>query len=344
MTTEETVIPYTRPPLYPQQEAAIFTSARYSVIEASTKSGKTYGCLAWLFEQAATRGARGRHYWWVAPMLSQARIAYRRMKDGIRPFRGYFRSNESDSSIILPNGATIWFKSGENPDSLYGEDVHAAVIDEATRLKTQAWHAVRSTLAATRGPVRIIGNVDDRRNWAYQLARRAEAGDPHMHYAKITAYDAVRAGVLADEEVEDARRNLSEGVFRELYLAEPADSQALIYSPFGPENITDEADYVKNGGRIYLGYDWGFTDPTHIGLYQYRDGALYQFDELVGSRKSEASWVEEIVNRVVALPGYDGPTLEGWRKVWAGKQDLAPPVARDLASNGRRRLRRSASI
>ena len=323
MTTEATEFIYTRPTLYPQQEAAIFTPARYSLIEASTKSGKTHGCLAWLFEQAAVQGGPGRHYWWIAPVLAQARIAYRRMKDGLP--RGIARASETDPSILLPNGATIWFRSGEHPDSLYGEDVWAAVIDEATRVKPEAWHALRSTLTATQGPVRIIGNVAGRRNWAYQLARRAEAGESDMHYAKITAYDAIKAGVLAQEEVEDARRNLSERVFRELYLAEPADSLTLIYSPFGPENVTEAAAYVRDAGEIYVGYDWGFTDPTHIGLYQYRDGALYQFDELVGSGRSEASWVAEIVARITALPGYDGPTLDGWRKLWSRGRDWPRP-------------------
>ena len=147
----------------------------------------------------------------IAAVLAQAKIAYRRMKDGLP--RGLARASETDSSILLPNGATIWFRSGEHPDSLYGEDVWAAVIDEATRVKPEAWHALRSTLSATQDPVRIIGNVSGRRNWAYQLARRAEAGEPNMHYAKITAYDAIKAGVLAQEEVEDARRNLSKRVF-----------------------------------------------------------------------------------------------------------------------------------
>ena len=95
--------------------------------------------------------------------------------------------------------------------------------------------------------------------------------------------------------------------------------------PFGTENVTEAAKYVRDGGQIYVGYDWGFTDPTHIGLYQYRDGALYQFDELVGSGRSEASWVEEIVARIAALPGYDGPTLDGWRKVWATHQHWPRP-------------------
>ena len=96
-------------------------------------------------------------------------------------------------------------------------------------------------------------------------------------------------------------------------------------SPFGPENVTEAAEYVRDTGQIYVGYDWGFTDPTHIGLYQYRDGALYQFDELVGSGRSEAIWVEEIVARIAALPGYDGPTLEQWHKVWANEQPWPRP-------------------
>jgi hypothetical protein len=45
-------VKYTRPWLYPKQEAAIFNSSRYAVIEASTKAGKTVGCMVWLAEQA----------------------------------------------------------------------------------------------------------------------------------------------------------------------------------------------------------------------------------------------------------------------------------------------------
>ena len=310
---------YERPPLYPKQEAAIFHPARYTMVEASTKAGKTCGCLVWLFERALS-GGPGTHYWWLAPVQSQARIAYRRLKGGMPP--GIFRASESDYAITLRNGAMIWFRSAENPDTLYGEDVQAAVVDEAMRVKESSWHALRSTLTATRGPVRIISNVRGLRNWAYALARRAEAGAPDMHYARITAEDAVEAGVLDAEEVEDARHTLPEHVFRELYFAEPAETLSLIYSPFGAENVTERADYVPGGGPVYVGYDWGFTDPTHIGLYQLRDGVLYQFDELVGAGRSEQSWVEDVLRRICALPGYRGPTVAEWAAVRRGDATL----------------------
>lgn len=234
-TASERTVRWARPWLYPKQEQAIFHPARIVVIEASTKAGKTVGCLVWLTE-LALHGKPGWNYWWVAPVYAQAKIAFRRLRRGLPRWAiPYLHVNESELTIRLPNGAVIWFKSAEKPDNLYGEDVYGAVIDEATRVREEAWHAVRSTLTATKGPVRIIGNVKGRRNWAYALARRAEAGEPGMAYFKLTAYDAVEAGVLSAKEVDEARRLLPEHVFRELYLAEPSDDGA---NPFGLAHIT----------------------------------------------------------------------------------------------------------
>jgi hypothetical protein len=57
-----------------------------------------------------------------------------------------------------------------------------------------------------------------------------------MHYARITAYDAIQAGVLAQSEIDDARSQLPQSVFRELYEAEPSDDEG---NPFGINAIRD---------------------------------------------------------------------------------------------------------
>lgn len=227
MTTQINRVQYIRPKLTTYQLQALFCPERYSLIEASTKSGKTVGALVWLLEQAL-HGKSGQNYWWIAPIYAQAKIAYRRMKAAIP--QASYSANETQLFITLVNGAIIWFKGADKPDSLYGEDVYAAVIDEASRVKQDAWTAVRSTLTATQGPVRAIGNVRGRKNWFYRMARRAEGGDPDMHYARITAYDAIQAGILSAEEIEDARRTLPETVFKELYEAVPSDDEG---NPFG---------------------------------------------------------------------------------------------------------------
>jgi hypothetical protein len=145
-----------------------------------------------------------------------------------------YRANETELTITLANAVVIWFKSGEKPDNLYGDDVYAAVIDEASRTREEAWYAVRSTLTATRGPCRLIGNVKGAKNWFFKLSRMAEAGAIGMSYAKLTAHDAVKGGVLAQSEIDDAQRLLPESVFRELYMAEPSDDES---NPFGLAHI-----------------------------------------------------------------------------------------------------------
>ena len=231
------VIKFQQATLYPKQRAAIYDRARISCIESSTKAGKTSGCLAWIVEQAMN-GKAGESYWWIAPVYSQAEIAFRRCWRMLEPIKSLCKRNQSSFTITMPNQTRIVFKSGDRPDDLYGEDVYACVMDEASRMREESWHAIRSTLTFTRGPVRIIGNVRGRKNWFYRLSRLAEDGAEDMSFHRITAWDAVQAGVLDRTEIESARRDFArlgqEDVFRELYMAEALDDAS---NPFGLEAI-----------------------------------------------------------------------------------------------------------
>jgi hypothetical protein len=247
--------------------------ARYALIEASTKAGKTVGCMAWLMEQAFIHGRPGRNYWWVAPVYPQAKIAFRRIKRGLP--KAMFKANETEMSLELPNGAVVWFKSAEKPDNLYGEDVFAAVIDEASRCREDSWIAVRSTLTATKGPVRIIGNVKGRTNWHFKLARKAEAGEIGMSYAKLNAYDAAAGGVLDLKEIEDAKRLLPENVFRELYLAEPSEDEG---NPFGMAYIRACVAPLSTQPTAAVGIDLAKSIDWSVALGLDRFGVTCGFD------------------------------------------------------------------
>lgn len=290
IATPDRPLVYQRPWMYPKQERAIFAPERIVCIEASTKSGKTVGCMVWLAEQAMG-GKAGRNYWWVAPIYPQAKIAYRRLKRGLPA--EVFTPNENELTLTLSNGAVIWFKGADRPDSLYGEDVYAAVIDEASRCKDEAWHAVRSTLTQTRGPLRIIGNVKGRKNWAYQMARKAEAGEPGMHYAKITAWDAVEAGVLDQQEIDDARRDLPDDVFKELYLAEASDDGG---NPFGIDAIRACIAPLALTAPVAWGWDLAKSVDWTVGVGLDKDGATCRFS------RWQAPW-EETTDRIVRQTG-----------------------------------------
>lgn len=302
-------VPYKRPHLYDAQFEAIFCDERYGVVEASTKSGKTVGCIVWLHEQAALYGGPGKNFWWVAPIFSQAKIAYRRLRRFLPA--GSYSSNETELTVTLANGAIIWFKGAERPDSLFGEDVYAAVIDEATRVREESWHAVRTTLTATQGPVRIIGNVKGRRNWAYQVARKAEQGEPNHHYARLTAWDAVRGGVLAKEEIEDARRTLPEAVFLELYMAEASDDGS---NPFGLEAIAAcVAPVDLDGTPAVWGWDLAKRRDWTAGIALDYDGHTvrsFQWQLPWGATVTKIKSLTGLVPALVDASGVGDPIVE----------------------------------
>jgi hypothetical protein len=309
-TAAQKSLTYKRPFLYPKQKAALFNSSRYAIVEASTKSGKTVGCIAWLFEQAV-KGKEGQNFWWVAPIYTQAKIAFRRLKRGLP--QGVYTANESELTIVLANGAIIWFKGADKPDSLYGEDVFAAVIDEASRCKEEAWHAVRSTLTATRGPIRIIGNVKGRKNWAYRLARKAEAGERAMHYSKITAHDAVEAGVLKADEVKDAQSQLPQNVFNELYLAEPSDDEG---NPFGLDAIRECIRPLSGKDPAVFGWDLAKSVDWTVGIGLDADSVVCRYDRWQAPWNQTIDKIKQITTTraLVDSTGVGDPVLESLQK------------------------------
>jgi len=252
---------------YRKQVEFIDSPSRFSIVEATTKAGKTVGCIVWLFEQAL-QGKEGDNYWWVAPIHPVAKIAFRRMKRYITN-KSLYTANESELTIRLITGGTIFFKGSDNPDSLYGEDVKAVVLDEATRMKQDSWFAVFSTLTATAGKCKIIGNVKGTDNWVYPLARESEGGNkPNWTYYRITADDAIAAGIMTQDVVDEARRTLPTGIFLELYYGIPFANAADKFC-----YAFDEKKHVKsctwNPNEItYLSFDFN-VNPISCQVTQH---------------------------------------------------------------------------
>lgn len=311
-------INYTRPFLYPYQTAILNSKCRFTVTAAATKVGKTASHIIWLFEEAL-KLKTNQHVWWVAPTIGQAKIAFDRMKHQIEP-KSLFKANDTNRTITLVTGAVIEFKTGENPDSLFGEDTFAVCVDEASRCREGAWHAIRSTLTSTGGKCKFIGNVKGKKNWFYKLCLKAKQGeDPNYEYFKITAYDAADAGMMTKdgrpfiEEIEDAKKDLPEAVFNELYLAEPSEDGS---NPFGIDYISRCTYPISNLPNVCFGADLAKkSDWTSlIGLDKF--GAVAHYDTF------QKDW-KQTTQVILNLPS--GPLA-------IDSTGVGDPIAEDIAT------------
>lgn len=296
--------PFTRLHLYTKQGAIIDDPARFTITEATTKAGKNFSHTEWILDEAL-RAGEGEH-WWVAPVYSQATMQYRRIVDRLR---GFVQKPDGDSFrlvrvadpipftqnksglVIECNGARITFRSAEKPDNLYGDDVRTLVGDEISRWREESWHAVYSTLTATKGRAKLIGNVKGRRNWSWQKARKAEAGEPDWSYHKLTANDAIEGGVIDQEIVDQARRDLPEAVFHQLYMAEAADDEG---NPFGIEAIGRCIAPLSTKRSVAFGWDLAKSVDWTVGIGLDAGGRTSAF------RRFQMPW-EETTDELIKL-------------------------------------------
>lgn len=290
----EQVISLARPPLVAYQNEIIDNPERFTCVEASTKSGKTACMIFWLLREAWKCKANQSVYW-VAPIYMQARIAFDRMRNQISDISGnggersIFTVNESRLTLTLPNKAIIEFKSADNPDSLYGNDCYAVVVDEASRVSEAAWIAVRSTLTATNGPAKLIGNVKGRLNFFYKMCAKAKAGEPGYYYRKITCWDAVDAGILARDEIEDAQRSLPENVFKELFLADASEDGS---NPFNLNMISRCVYPISDLPPVCFGVDLAKSHDWTVITGLDRNGGVCYFSRF---QKDWKQTIEEII-------------------------------------------------
>ena len=308
-------INYTRPFIYQYQRNIIDSDARFTVTEASTKTGKTASHIIWLFEQPlALKLKPGQSCWWVAPTFSQAEMAFNRMRRQINN-PNFLTANLTKLTLTYPTGAEIHFKTAEKPDNLYGDDIYACVFDEFTRAREEAWYAIRSTLTKTNGKCKFIGNVKGKKNWGYRLAQKAKGGEPNFAYFKITAYDAVKEGLITEAEVEQARRDLPESVFKELYLAEPSEDGA---NPFGYEYIKRQLRGISNHAPVVYGVDLAKSVDWTVAVGLDVNGmicALHRWQADWDTTKNKLIEICSNVPTLIDSTGVGDPIVEGLQKV-----------------------------
>lgn len=279
-----------RPKLTQYQKDILYCEARFTITEASTKVGKTFSHIWWIYERAHQPwNKEGYEHWWVAPTYQQSLIAFKRLSRKVGRYPDQYKINKGFNTITCPNGAVISFKTSDNPNNLYGEDVYSVVYDEAPRGKVDSYYALRSTITATHGEMKLIGNYGGISNWVHLLKEKVKT-DKNYKYFKITAWDGVEAGILDEDEIRQAQRDLPPRVFKQLYLAEEQESEDMLVTY---DSINDLWTNAKgNNSNRYMTCDIAFLGSDRMVVMVWEGFDIIDYFE---SDKTEPSEVERII-------------------------------------------------
>lgn len=232
----------------PHQKEFLDCAARYAIVCSGTKAGKSVSGAIYAAQRLTSRkNVRGV---WVAPTHSQA------IGIGMENLRLYLPRqyvSEKLSGVpairFKPLNSVIEFKSADEPDNLFGASYDFAVLDEAGRILEESFNAVRSTVTATGGQMRLMSNPTGRTGWFFRLYTRGlDPSDPDVQSFKWKTADNVK---IPAAEIADAQHTLSEDTFRALYMGEFLDIGGGVFQ--GVRECAVGALQEPRPGGVYVG-------------------------------------------------------------------------------------------
>jgi len=232
---------------HPAQREIHESTARFRVVDAGRRFGKTR-LGVWECLEVALGGGRA---WWIAPSFPIARVGWRPLRRIGAKIPGA-EVRLAELNIILPNGGEVSVKSADNPDSLRGEGLDLAVFDEHAFTKPEAWsEAVRPALSDKLGRALFISTPRGRNHFweLYQRGVRQEYGYQSFYYPTSANPH------IAASEIEAARHELPEIIFRQEYLAEFIDDSGGVFRRVQEAATLMPLEIPQEGRQYICGVD-----------------------------------------------------------------------------------------
>lgn len=302
-------------PLTPPQRTIFDDPARFRVVSAGRRFGKTYLSM---YEIARVARFPGKKIYYVAPTRGQAKnIIWQDLKDQMFGKGWARKANESELTMELINGSVIGLRTADNFDSMRGVSLDFAVLDECAFMSQETWTQVlRPTLSDRKGGALFISTPQGMGNWFYDLWQFGHTNDNWASFQ----YTTIQGGNVDPLEVEAARNDLDAKTFEAEYEAKFTSTSNNIYYAFGPENLQRYEQPVPN--RILVGMDFNIN-PMSAAIFAPMKNGLHQFDEIVLPNSNTDEMCQELRSRYpnAVIDVYPDPAGSARKTSSIGKTD-----------------------
>ena len=253
------------PKLHDSQFKVATDTHRFRIVCAGRRWGKStlaqLIALQWATKDVGT-------VWIVSPTYRQGKQIHWNELNKIVPKEWIQKKNEVELSITLKNGSVIELKGAENPDALRGVKLRGLVIDEIASIRNWDWlwpEVLRPTLTDYQAPVLFISTPKGYNHFyeLFQLGQsiEQEGRKTNADYKswRFTSYDNP---YISKEELDNAKKELTEDTFYQEYMADFRKYTGLVYKEFSREVHVIEPFNIPDSWSVYRGIDFGSTNPT----------------------------------------------------------------------------------
>ena len=266
--------------LHPEQLQVYHSAARYVIVEAGRRWGKTE--LAWVLNLEFMLGHGGCCTWWVAPLYKELVPATRKI---LKLTPGELIEKTLTSGTILRyvrlvNGAECYLHSADREDSLRGEGIHRLTIDEAPLLKVNRWEAeLKPSLIDYNANVLFIGTPKGKNWFSALLAKGKDSTQSEYKSFHFSSYgNAVENGGFIPKEYIDAvADSMPEMLRRQEIDAIELEGEGVVFRHI-MDRIRDNILPYQSGEQVFVGSDIAKNLDYYVNIAFRLNGDVVGFD------------------------------------------------------------------
>lgn len=248
---------------HPEQARLLNSPARFKVVPAGRRSGKTERAKRKLIRTAISAESKfaDPHYFAAAPTRDQAKRIYWDDLKALSPRSLVHRISETELTIWYKMGSSLSVLGMDKPARIEGSPWDGGVLDEYGNMKEVAWGAhVEPALADREGWCWLIG-VPEGRNHYYETYNRALGELNIANGGDWDAFTWKSSDILPAHIIESARRNLDDLTFQQEYEASFVNFQGQAYYPFDRAvHCANLSDAYNPSADLVLCFDFN-VDP-----------------------------------------------------------------------------------
>jgi len=266
-----------------QQQAFVNSRAKYNLVGAASRTGKTYGAgdnfMHRVIEDYGILGFSSDYkhevtYWCIAPTyydciaqkLELLRLIPNYMIDWMKQGekRQFFDTSIGSGTLFIVGGRKIVMRSAEHPESLVATKVRGIWWTEIARSKVKAWPNVYARLSNYDDSWLIADTSPLGRCWFYeQVWEPAKRGK--FVGAECHEWTAIDSPYVSQKVIDAARENLSPAHFAREFMASWAAFQGQVFSHWERKLHVREQAFKTE--RIVISIDINTTSesPAAIG-------------------------------------------------------------------------------
>jgi phage terminase large subunit len=230
------------------------------------------------------------------------------------------KDNAKDRVIELSNGSTIRMASAGKADSAVGRSYDLIIFDEAALTsdgETAFNIQLRPTLDRPGSRAIFISTPRGKTNWFSKFFDRGFDKNDKGEYEAFPEWCSIHATWhenprMAEEDIEEAKRVMSDKEFDQEYMASFNSYEGQIWSLdedqiVDPDAVDENGNLVHpeferdfDGADVVAGLDLGFKDATAMCVirYNYKTGNFFIVDEYHDEQKTTSGYARNIRKKI----------------------------------------------